>query len=408
VRILLLNQYALPRGAPGITRHGDLGAELAARGHEVTVVASRFNYLTRHASTGEPRNEIHSGVRFAWLETGTYARNDRNRVRSMVRYVLAATSMGIRTSPPPDVVIASSPHLFTGIAGILVAARHRVPFVLEVRDFWPSVLVDLGAVRSGSFTHRSLERLERWLYRRSRLVVFVPPFGRERLIELGLDRVPSVHIPNSAERPSNLQAVPDSLAQILTELRGRCMLMYMGAHGVANALGIVVDAFDRLRAEVADVYEEVAVVFVGDGSEKLALERRIHDSGHERIRTHPPIEKSAVPSALEAADMLLVNVAAAAAHYGLSPNKLFDYLLAARPVLISSSVATIVDEAGAGIRYEPGDPDALARSIAAMVRCTPAKRLEMGQRGRSLVASKYSVESVATRLEQALSSVVRP
>ena len=407
MRILLLNQYALPRGAPGITRHGDLGAELARRGHEVTVVASPFNYLTRKGVEGERRHELHSGVRFAWLDTGTYRRNDRNRIRSMVRYLLAATSLGMRTSLRPDVVIASSPHLFTGLAGALIAARHRAPFVFEVRDFWPSVLVDLGAVRAGLFTHRSLERLERWLYRRSRLVVFVPPFGRKRLIELGLDHVPSVHIPNAAVRASRQQAVPESLVRMLTEVGGRCVLMYMGAHGVANDLGILVDALDRLRADCTDVYENLAVVLVGDGGEKPALERRIESSGHRWIRTHPPIEKVAVPTALEAADLLLVNVAAATAHtYGLSPNKLFDYLLAARPVLISSHVATIVDEADAGIRYEPGDPGALAGAIADLVRCAPARRVEMGQRGRSLIESDYSLESVATRLERALGSVV--
>ena len=44
MRILILNQYALPAGEAGITRHGDIGAELVRRGHDVTVIASDFDY----------------------------------------------------------------------------------------------------------------------------------------------------------------------------------------------------------------------------------------------------------------------------------------------------------------------------------------------------------------------------
>src|SRR5262245_3409292 len=75
MHLLIVNQYGLPTGTPGITRHGDLGAELARRGHEVTVIASRFNYLTRSNSGGRSI-EDHGGVRFRWLDTGSYRGND--------------------------------------------------------------------------------------------------------------------------------------------------------------------------------------------------------------------------------------------------------------------------------------------------------------------------------------------
>jgi len=410
LRLLILNQYALPRGAAGITRHGDLGARLAARGHEVRILASRFNYLSRLArSVSEsPDEEVLSGVSFKWLDTGTYTGNDRKRVRSMAAYVLRSVSVGMRQTSRPNVVVASTPHLFTGIAGVLIAWRHRAPFVLEVRDLWPSILVDLGAVRRGSVTHRLLELLERWLYRRATLVIFVPPDGQRRLVELGLDDVESVHIPNAADLQGGSDPVPPSLQACMDELRGRHVLIYAGAHGVANDLGTIIDALDELKSRSPGVYAKTGVLFIGDGGEKRALSERVAASGHQGIRMHPPIPRAALGSAFQAADGLIVSVAAATAHsYGLSPNKLFDYMAAARPVLISSHVPTIVDEAMAGFRYEPGDARALAGCIEALLDAGAPERAAMGARGRALVERDYDLGTVATRLERALADVAR-
>lgn len=410
VRLLILNQYALPRGAPGITRHGDLGAALAASGHDITIVASRFNYLTRRAdgpardSSGPSRTEVHSGVTFKWLNTGSYRRNDRSRIRSMLAYTAQAVIVGITQRERPDIVLASSPHLLTGVAGSVIAWRYRVPLVFEVRDLWPSILVDLGAISRGGIVHRALERLERWLYRRARLVIFVPPDGSRRLSDLGLARDKAVHVPNGTEVTPHVDLpVPASLHEILRAVAGRFVLMYAGAHGVANDLGTVVRALDDLRRTSNSLYERVAVVLIGDGSEKVLLERQIEEAGHRSIYLHPPIAKGLVSTALRHADALLVSVAPGIAHsYGLSPNKLFDYMAAGRPVLTSSHVPTIADQSGAGLRYEPGDPRDLARSIAVLVELSAAERAAMGARGRRTVERDYSVRAVAAKLERHL------
>src|SRR6186997_3420446 len=105
MRILILNQYALPAGEAGITRHADIGAELVERGHEVTVIASDYDYFSRRstnrAGDGADRKD---GARFVWLETGGYVGNDRRRMSSMMRYATSATWAGLRARPIPDVV----------------------------------------------------------------------------------------------------------------------------------------------------------------------------------------------------------------------------------------------------------------------------------------------------------------
>ena len=102
MHVLIVNEYALPAGAAGITRHGDLGLELVKRGHRVTVIASRLNYLTKGGGEADPAVEIVDGVTFRWLRTGSYAGNDASRVRSMItsrcaRHLLVSECVTRRT-----------------------------------------------------------------------------------------------------------------------------------------------------------------------------------------------------------------------------------------------------------------------------------------------------------------------
>jgi len=411
MNILVLNQYALPPGSPGITRHGDLGASLVERGHDVTVVASGFDYLGRERdrTEGRPRrDEVHGGVRFIWLRTGSYSSNDQRRVRSMLRFTASAVRVGLRNQPRPDVVLASSPHLLTGAAGATIARLRSVPFVFEVRDLWPSSLVDLGAIRAGSGVHRALVGLERWLYRRADRIISVPPRGHERVRELGVDPSKCVHIPNAATARSSAAAtMPATLKRLFDELGERFVIVYAGAHGVANGLENVLEAVDLLRRERPDAYRQLGVVFIGGGQERSQLMESAAAHRLDNIRFHQPVEKAAMGDALGHASAGLVHVRAARVFdYGLSPNKLFDYLGAEVPVLISSPQPTLVDELGAGITFTPGDPRVLMDAMLNLMALPESKRREMGRRGRQAVEERFSVESITTMLESVLLDVI--
>ena len=215
----------------------------------MTVIASRFNYLTRASSDGRTV-EDYADVRFRWLDTGTYRGNDRERTRSMLEFTARAASVGIRPARRPDVVIGSSPHLLAGLSGIAIARRFRVLFLFEVRDLWPSILVDLGAVRRGSVRHRLLEQLERLTYRLAERIITVPPHADRRIAEVGSDPAKCVHIPNATGLDLTADApLPASLAEVFEHCAGRDVLLYAGAQGVSNGLTTVLDALDLLRRE---------------------------------------------------------------------------------------------------------------------------------------------------------------
>jgi len=415
MHLVIINQYGLPAGAPGITRHGDLGAELVRQGHEVTVIASRFNYLTRDAGLTHdagPTNgtdPTHDGVRFVWLDTGSYRGNDRQRLRSMVSYTVRAAWAALRLSPRPDVVLASSPHLLAGLSGMLVARRFRVPFLFEVRDLWPSALVDLGGLRAGSLVHRGLELLERLCYRVADRIIIVPPHADRRVRAMGADPAKCVAIPNALDRRGPAEPLPGSLETVFSDMGDRAILLYAGAQGVSNGLSLVLDALDVLRADDAATYDRLGVVLIGDGGQHDRLVAAAAARGHANIAFHPPISKGAIPTALARATLLLVSFADAPVYdFGLSPNKLFDYLAAGRPVLLASRLDdTPVAESGAGRTYDPGSAQSLAAGIAALVACPPEERAAMGKRGQALIEERYTIAITGRRLAELLRTVRR-
>jgi glycosyltransferase involved in cell wall biosynthesis len=408
LNVLIVNQYALPSGSAGITRHGDLGAELVRRGHEVTVIASRFNYLT-HTPTGS-RGETANAVRFRWLRTGAYAKNDRRRIRSMLAFTLRASALGSRLPTRPDVVIGSSPQLLAGLAALVIARRWRAPFIFEVRDPWPSALVDLGALRQGSPTHRLLEGIERMLYKQAVRIITVMEHANRRVAEVGSDPRKCVYVPNATQLSHEAAEAPPALAKqlLLQTSNGRLNVIYAGAHGISNGLNEVVQALTMLRSQDASVYHHLAVTFVGDGSEKPALIELARQQGHDNVFFHDAIAKPAMLAALQLADFVLVHFAAAAFKgYGMSANKLFDAMAAGRPVLLASPLTdTPVDEVRCGFRYEPGSPDRVAGALAAAVRVTASERAAMGERGRKEAQARYDVKITGEQLENLLLEVV--
>jgi glycosyltransferase involved in cell wall biosynthesis len=408
---LIVNQYALPSGSAGITRHGDLARELAERGHRVSVIASRFNYLTRSSELQPARRGTRDGVVFHWLRTGSYAGNDQRRVRSMVQFMLRATWAGVALRDKPDVVIGSSPQLLAGLSGLLVARRFRVPFLFEVRDPWPSALVDLGAISAGGLTNKVLETIERRLYRHAKRIITVMAHADRRVAEVGEDPGKCVHIPNAAAYPPSAGVLPPRLEEQLRQeaASGRTVVMYAGAHGVSNGLHEVRDALTQLRETDRSTYEGLALFFIGDGPEKESLQRAAALQQHDHVHFHEAVPKPSMIAAMQRADFILVHFARAEfKRYGMSANKLFDAMALARPVLLASPLRdTPVDEVRCGIRYEPGSARELADALKKALRSSTQEREGMGRAGQAEAELRYNLKVTGAQLEQLLVEVTR-
>ncbi|MEU4398939.1 glycosyltransferase family 4 protein [Micromonospora orduensis] len=383
-RVLVLNHFAVPPGQPGGTRHVELFSRLP--GWTYVILAGRRNMITGAPQRPEPG--------FHPVAVTPYRGNGLGRVVNWVSYAVTATAAGLR-QPRPDVVYASSPHLLAGLSGCVLATLRRTPFVLEVRDLWPRVLVEMGTLSETSLANRALERLERFLYRRADRVVIMAPGVRAAIEGKGVapDRI--AFIPNAAD-PEDFTPSADR-----DELRRRYgftrrTAVYAGAHGPANGLDLLLAA--------AEAVPEIDVVLVGSGVEKERLRARAR--GIRTVRFLDPVPKTEIPDLLHAADVglhVLADVELFRA--GVSPNKVFDYMAAGLPIVTNSPgiVGDLVMGADSGCVTAPGH---LAHGLAQMVQASPDELTKMGAAGRRWIREHQSRSAMALALARLLAPLV--
>ncbi len=417
MNILILNQYALPSGSAGITRHGDLARVLVKRAHKVTIIASSFDYLTRQQNsntTAKLNKETHHDVNFLWLKTTPYQANDGKRVKSMLDYTIKAFLQGLSLEDKPDIVIASSPHLLTGLTGIFLSCYYRIPFIFEIRDMWPLVLVELGALKRNSFSYKILVAIEKFIYKKAHKIFTIPALAYKRLESLGIHSQKCLPIPNGILVDDNQSIgdetnLPSSLIKILEQCQDKKTLMYTGSFGGAHDLHSVIQAANYLKENLVDIYNEIKIIFIGSGRLEKELKEIAELNKHSNIYFHPPIEKKIIKTALHNADVLLMPLANISIfEYGLSPNKLYDYLEAAKPIIISSpTYSTIVDEIQAGIQCRAGQPEELAKAIELLISMPEKDRKLMGERGRDYVIKFHDWEEIGEKVEKVLLETIQ-
>jgi glycosyltransferase involved in cell wall biosynthesis len=402
-----VNQFAVAPDQPGGTRHFEMSRELVRRGRRTVVVASDLSlstrgYLRRRSARDRSHlDEVVDGVEFHWLPAGSYERNDWRRAASMLVFSVHVLVHLLRAPMPRGtVVIGSTPHLPGAAAARLVAWVRRVPFVLEVRDLWPESLLVAGT--EPGLLYRALRLLADVLYRSSSRIVVFTRGNIEAVVARGVDAGRISYVPNGVDTSAFAAAEPTAVPGVPAG-SGRAPFVYAGAHGPANGLDVVLEAA-RVLQDRGD--QRIHVTLLGDGPSKRDLEEQARRSGLRNVTLAPPVPKSEIPGILKAATagiMPLANVELFA--FGVSPNKLFDYLSAGLAVVtnVPGDVAGMVTEAGAGLVVPPDDPEALADAMASIAE-DPAAFAG----GSAWVREHHDRDLLVTRLEEVIDDVRTP
>jgi glycosyltransferase involved in cell wall biosynthesis len=287
------------------------------------------------------------------------------------------------------VFIGSSPHLFAAFGTWMAAAVRRVPFVLEVRDLWPESYTAVSGKTGGSVV-RLLRAMADVLYRHASQIVVLAEPNRQHIAARGVDINKIAYIPNGVD----LDTFPINGRR---PVAAETVFAYAGAHGPANGLEVVLLACLQLQEAGRD---DIRVVLMGDGPAKPALVELAQSRALRNVELRDPMPKAMVPSFLAEVDVGLMILAPVDLFtYGVSPNKLFDYLGANLAVVnnVPGLVADLVTEAGAGINCASGDPSALAAAMAEAADLLSDDRAAFSS-GREFVARNYERRTLARRL----------
>ena len=389
--IYWINQYAITPDSPGGTRHFEMARFSAELGEEIVIIASDLNLYTRQYKTRDSKNrnpisEIVNGIQFIWLFASSYQKNDARRTLSMLSFSFTVFLYLMRVKTDQKTVfIGSSPHLFAALATQLAAALRGVPFIFEVRDLWPETLIDMTG--KSNLQSSILRLIANYLYQYAQKIIVLALASRDHIANLGFDKKKIVYIPNGVdtkafefrEKPSSPIPLP----------QGKRIFVYAGAHGPANDLETVLYAAAELQKQKQD---HIHVLLIGDGPSKVNLLTLARELQLENVSFHDPIQKQAIPALMQNTDVgLLVLLDAPVFRYGISPNKLFDYMASGLPVLtnVLGDTATMVHQADNGVTVVPQNPSALAQGMIEILE-ELRENPDLGQGGKAFVEQNHN------------------
>ena len=403
MHILLIHQAFATLDEPGGTRHHELVRYLASRGHRVTVIASPVSYLTgKQTAAAKPSDEGEAEL-VTILRPYTYPawhRSFLHRVFSFLSFMVSSFICGLDVRGV-DLVWGTSPPIFQGGTAWLLARLKGARFLFEVRDLWPAFAVAIGVLRSPLLI-RPAEWFERFLYRHADQVVVNSPGFIEYVKYRGARRVALV--PNGAD-PDMFDPTACGLEfRRKYGLESRYVVLYAGAHGLSNDLGIVLQAADKLREQT-----DIAIVLLGDGKEKPHLVAQAAKMGLSNVHFMAPVPKSQMPQALAAANACLAILKPIPLYKTVYPNKVFDYMAAGRPVIlaIDGVIREVVEIARAGVFVSPGNPADLAETILLLASDRP-KGQSLGLNGRQYMEKYFNRTNLAADMERVLIGAMEP
>ncbi len=413
MHILLIHQLFVRPEDPGGTRHYDFARHLVGKGHRVTVLAGTRSYLTgerlaagRHETPLPGLIIVRCGVlggqrrSFAWRTIGYFS------------FMLSSFWAGLRTTDV-DALWGTSPPIFQAWTAWLLARLKGKQWLLEVRDLWPEFAIQVGALRNRGLIALS-EWLEGFLYRHSDQIVVNSPGFVAHIQDVGAGAKEILIVPNGVDligdglkeaeghhESSKTNKGALSHGALLREthgLGGKFIALYAGAHGMANDLSQLVDAAVTLQQD-----PRIAIVMVGDGPEKTALQERARAEQLNNLIFLPPVEKASVPALMAEADCGIAVLKAIPMFATTYPNKVFDYMASELPIVlaIDGVIRQVVEAAEAGIYVTPGDGTEIGEAIRRLAD-DPELAKGMGRKAKRYVEAHFDRLDMAEKTEEIL------
>ena len=408
MNILIFHQYYLSQGDPGISRFNQFAKYWADQGHKITVIAGTVHvqflaeqdkkkysgkFIIREKQT--PQIEV-----IRTYVSPAYNTSFRGRLWAYFTYTLSSLLAGF-VCGKQDIIIATSPPLFVAIPGYIISRLKRIPLVFEVRDLWPKFAIDTGVLTNKTFI-KLATWLENWIYKKANLINVLTPAFKEYLTkEKGIAEKKIIYIPNGADLDIFQPGSRDNWVRQKHAWGNKFVVIYVGAHGLANNLMQLVLAAEKLQSN-----KDILFVLVGDGMEKPNLKQVAKEKGLENIQFFDPIPKEQVIDFINAAD---VGTAILQAHFITTyPNKVFDYMTCAKPIILPIDGACrklLVDDAAAGIFVAPNNPEEFKEKLLLLYNDSNMAKT-LGQNGHAFVQKFFDRKKLAQQYLVELANLV--
>jgi colanic acid biosynthesis glycosyl transferase WcaI len=302
----------------------------------------------------------------------------------------------------PQIILVVAPALFCAPGAWFAARLSGARCWLHIQDFEVDAAFELGLIRGARLRAAALG-LERWLLRRFDRVSSISLRMVERLRDKGVASDRIVLFPNWVDLSPTSRMGESKSGDFRAELgiaADAVVSLYSGSMGNKQGLEILAEVARRLQAK-----PELVFVFCGNGSGRGDLEQACAGLDNVRFLELQPLENLGI--LLGMADIHLLPQRADAADL-VMPSKLTGMLASGRPVIATAApgtqVAMVVEQCG--LVVPPGDAEALANAVLALVNDVSARR-EMGAKARAYAEANLDRDAVLAKFERELRALIK-
>lgn len=398
-KICIINFFAGNRDSGWGERHFFLGKELLKKGCQVLIISSGSNHMfeqtidSKHTFTFKS----YEGIDFCWVKVPKYSPTSILRFWSMWVFTVRLFLFPFKKAGVPDYIIVSSMPMFPILPALYFKWHLKIKkLAFEVRDLWPLTPVYLGNVSKYNPMVILMKIIERIAYRRSDIIFSLLPRADKYINQITGYPHKFVYLPNGiSEQINTNEELPFLLNRIIPA--NKFVVGYAGSLGIANAMEYVMDAAGILRSNT-----NIHFVILGDGYQKKYLVEKAKDM--RNVTFLPKVKKGVVSKVISKFDACIISWNKSDLYqFGVSANKLFDYMLASKPIIIAGNLAdNPVELSQSGICVEPESGHAIAKAILDMSHLSKEMREKYGRNGRSFLEKNHSYSVLAQRLINSL------
>lgn len=407
MNIWLINHYAVPPQYYPLARQTYFAKYLMEMGHTVTIFSASSvhnsnppkNLITDGALW---REETVDGVHHVYIRCCDYTGNGLKRIYNMCEFAWKLPGV-CKRFPKPDAIVSTSMPPMSCAMGIHLARKYKVRGVAEIADLWPESIVAYDIAGAHNPAVIALRRLEKWIYKKADAIVFTMEGAYDYIIEQGWEKdIPrsKVHYINNGVDLEQFDYNKEHYTVEDPDLDDpdTFKVVYTGSIRKVNNLGLLLDAAKRVTDP------RIKFLIWGDGDERAALTQRVRNEGIGNVVFKGRVEKKYVPSIVSRANANFIHGDDNALfRYGISPNKLFDYFAAGKPVLMDMQAKYNPAE-----RFSCGLMSHSEEAFAANVRClselSAQDYLQMCENSRA-AAKAYDFRQLTQKLLAVIESV---
>jgi glycosyltransferase involved in cell wall biosynthesis len=397
MNILYISQYFPPEVGATQTRAYEMATNLVRQGHKVTVMTEVPNHPSGIVSPGYRnrlwvKEEMDGVDVIRSLVYATPIKTFRTRMLFYLSFMVTTVFNSLFINQGKfDAVYATSPPLFVGLAGLIIAKLRRIPFIFEVRDLWPESAVELGQVANPRHIRYGYA-IANLCYRHAKGIVGVTHGICDTLKSKGLPEHKLFLIKNGTN-PKRYRFILDRALEERLGWEGKFVVLYAGIHGVAQGLETVLEAAKLLKNE-----NKIHFAFIGDGPTKARLIAKANEERLSNVEFLPEVPSNEIARHISLAGVCLVLLRKKKLFEGALPSKVFDCWACGKPLLlgVDGEARKELESARGGLYVEPENALAIARGVLDMYQ-NPDKAKEMGENGR-----RYIYENGYIRDHQAL------